>query len=137
MLNLFKQFKTDETAENKGVWREFGEAKFLIARTGNKAYAKLLQELVEKNRSLLNKKGEAADKLSESIMIEVTAKTLLLGWEGIANPDNEEEALPFSHEAAIAFLSAEGMKDFRKQIAAWADDEEEYRVAKLEEARKN
>lgn len=139
MLNLFKQFKTDETAEAKGVWRDYGEARFLIARAGNKNYTKLLGDLVEKHRVTLNAKGEAgkklADKKSEEIMVEVTAKTLLLDWENVAGED--DQPMSYSVENAIALLSAEGMKDFRKLIASFSEEEEQYRVEKLEEARKN
>lgn len=127
MLDIFEQFATDPTLENEGVWVPHGGAKFLIARTGNSKYAKLLTSLAEKNQTLLDMKNEEADKISDEIMIEVMAKTVLLGWEGVSYKRNP---LEYSPENAMMLLRH---RDFRVQVTKWATDQAAYRAKLAEE----
>lgn len=116
MLDIFAEYATNEALENEGTWMEVGAAKFLVARSGNKNYARKLSKAVERHRKQLDRKDDAADKLSEQIMVDVMAETILLGWEGVAF---KGEALPYSVENAKQLLR---IKDFRTTIAELADD---------------
>lgn len=116
MLDIFTEYATNEALENEGTWMEVGAAKFLVARSGNKNYARKLSKAVERHRKQLDRKDDAADKLSEQIMVDVMAETILLGWEGVAF---KGEALPYSVENAKQLLR---IKDFRTTIAELADD---------------
>lgn len=129
MLDIFAQYATDETLENEGTFVEHGDAKFLIARSGNRKYGKLLTALVEQNQQLLDKKDEAADALSDKLMIEVMAKTVLIGWENVGY---QGKVLPYSVENAKLLL---GVKDFRRLVSKWADDIALFK-AKKEETQK-
>jgi hypothetical protein len=131
MLDIFSQFATDTTLEDKGVERVLGDAKFLVARTGNSNYTKVLQELVQQNEAALKVKGEVADKLSDKIMVEVIARTVLLGWENVSY---KKQPLPYSLDNAIMLLSH---KDFRKQITSWADEMDVFRMKEEAEQEKN
>lgn len=126
MLDIFDHFATDESAETNGTWVPLGGAKFLIARSGNSKYVKLLSQEVEKNQKLLEVKNDEADKLSDKIMITVMSETILLGWEDTAY---QGKPLPYSKENAIKLLSH---KDFRRWVAAQADDIGNFK-AKLED----
>ena len=127
MLDIFSQYATNEVAENEGVWVPHGEAKFLVARSGNRKYVKLLSAEVEKNQKLLDTKDEAADKLSDAIMVNVMAQTILLGWENVGF---KGEPLEYSLENAKTLLR---VKDFRREVGKWADDISNFK-AELEEA---
>ena len=84
-LDIFAQFATDETLEENGTWFPIGGgARVLVARSGNRKYAKLLTKEVERNKKALDLNDDAADKLSEEIMIGVIAETILLGWEDVS-----------------------------------------------------
>jgi len=128
MLDIFAQFATDETLENQGVWVEYGEAKFLVGRSGNRAYSKKLSALVEQNQKLLDIKDEAAEALSQKIFIEVMAESILLGWSGPVA--YKGEPLPFSRDAVRQLLE---IKDFRREVTRWAEDINRFK-ARVEEA---
>lgn len=116
-LDIFAQFATDESLENNGTWFPIGDdSRVLVARSDNRAYAKMLTKLVEQGRKTLDLGGEVADKKSDEIMIEVMANTILLGWESLSF---KGEDLEYSVENAKTLLS---VKDFRKLIAQFADD---------------
>lgn len=136
-LDLFAQFATDETLENNGTWREIGGGvELLIARTGNRRYAKLLTKLVEQHRKVLDMNNDFADKKSDEIMLDVMANYLLLDWrtkEGDAYQPwvmFKKKQLPYSVENAKKLL---GMADFRRLVAKFADEADAFRLKEEEE----
>lgn len=127
-LDLFSEFATDTAAEVNGVRVPFKGVTFIVARAGNKKYGKLLSELVKKNQIALDLKDDAADDLSDKLMAEVLAKTILVGWEGELSYAGKP--LPYSVENAKKVLAH---ADFRAQVSRWADDREAFRVKAQEE----
>lgn len=128
MVDLFSSFATDTTAEVNGVRVPFNGVTFIVARSGNKKYGKLLSDLVKKNQIALDLKDDAADDLSDKLMAEVLAKTILLGWEG--DVQYQGKPLPYSVANAQKVLAH---ADFRAQVSRWADDREAFRVKAIEE----
>lgn len=126
-LDIFAQFATDETLEENGTWFPIGGgARVLVARSGNRKYAKLLTKAVERNKKALDLNDDAADKLSEEIMISVLAETILLGWEDISF---KGEVLEYNVANAKKLLA---VKDFRKAIAQFADDVSAFKFKETE-----
>jgi hypothetical protein len=122
-MDVFRKFATDESLEVTGVWRLLGEgAKVLVARSGNRAYANLLTKMVEQHQQALDLKDGSANDLSDQIMIEVMAETVLLGWEHV---EFKGKDLEYSEANAKMLL---GVKDFRRHIAKLSEDIEQYRV---------
>ena len=116
-LDIFAQFATDESLEDNGAWFEIGGgASVLVARSGNRKYAKMLTKEVERNKKVLDLNDDAADKKSEEIMIAVIAETILLGWKDVSF---KGEVLEYSIPNAKKLLA---VKDFRKAIGQFADD---------------
>lgn len=131
-LDIFKEFATDTVKEEDGVWVGIGGgAELLLARAGNKAYGKMLAKEYEKHKHELELKNEVSDKLSEEIMIDVLAKTVLLGWKGI-----EFKGKPLEYSVANG-KQLLALKDFRKLVGNYADDSARYRVQQEEEVVKN
>lgn len=127
-LDIFAQFATDETLEENGTWFPIGGgARVLVARSGNRKYAKLLTKEVERNKKALDLNDDAADKLSEEIMIGVIAETILLGWEDLSF---KGEVLEYNVANAKKLLA---VKDFRKAIAQFADDVSAFKFKETEE----
>lgn len=123
-MDVFATYSTDLKKEADGVWRDCpGGGKVLIARAGNRKYSRMLADLYEKNQRALDVKGDAADELSDKIMIDVMAHTVLLGWDGITF---KKQALPVSPENAALLL---GVKDFRLLIARLSNEIDSYRAA--------
>jgi len=130
-MDIFATYAVNEDLENNGTWMEVGDARFLVARAGNKAYAKMFTKEYERNHKALERKDDSADKLAEQIMIKVIAKTILLGWE---NVKFKGEDLPYSLANAEMLL---GLKDFRREIVKLADDFDSFKAQKAEEDEKN
>ena len=127
-LDIFAQFATDETLEENGTWFPVGGgARVLVARSGNRKYAKMLTKLVEQNKKALDLNDDAADKLSEEIMVGVLAETILLGWEDLSF---KGKALEYNAENAKKVLA---IKDFRKLVAQFADDVSAFKFKETEE----
>ena len=127
-LDLFSQFATDENLENNGAWHEIGGgAELLVARGGNRRYAKLLTKLVEQNKRILDGNDEVADAKSDEIMVQVLAETILLDWKKVSF---KGKALTYSVENAKKVL---GMREFRKLVAKLADDQEAYKLQEEKE----
>jgi len=123
-MDIFKSFATDEKLEQEGTWISLGgDAKILVARAGNKKYGRLLSSAVEKNQVALDLKTEEADDLSDEIMVDVLANSILVGWEGLSF---KGEALAYSVENAKTLLS---VKDFRLAVSNHSRNIENYRVA--------
>lgn len=127
-LDIFAQFATDETLEENGTWFPIGGgARVLVARSGNRKYGKMLSKEVERNKKALDLNDDAADKLSEEIMIAVIAETILLGWEDVVF---KGQAMEHSVPNAKKLLA---LKDFRKTIGQFADDVSAYKFKETEE----
>lgn len=119
-IDLFAAFSTDQKTEEEGKLTQLpdcGDTMFLVARSGNKSYNKLLSTLYKRNRAVLDSKGDEAQKKSDEILAEVFAKTILLGWQGEILYKGKKT--PYTYEAAKLLL---GHKDFRTKVAAVAED---------------
>jgi hypothetical protein len=128
-LDIFAQYATDETLEENGTWFQIGGgARVLVARSGNRKYGKMLTKEVERNKKALDLNDDAADKLSEEIMIAVIADTILLGWEDVTLQGARRwSTAPPTPSKLLA------IKDFRKAVAQFADDVSAFKFKETEE----
>lgn len=114
MVSPYKLFKTDPDREVQGVVINYGdEAWFKVARAGgaNKRYLTVMADRLKPFRRQIQ--TETMDeKVADSIVMEVFAETVLLGWgskvgdedvDYIEGPDGER--LEFSKENAIRVLT--------------------------------
>ena len=127
-MDIFKEFATDLAKEEDGVEVDIGSGAVLkLARTGTKDYNKLVNKLFTANKRVLDLKNDAANTLSDNLMAEVLAKTVLKGWSGIEEDGKE---LPYSVENAQRLLR---IKDFRALVIEKAGDMTNYKLAVEEE----
>lgn len=130
-MDIFSTYAVDESKEQNGTWMEVGDAKFLVARAGNKAYVKQLGKEVERNQKSLDRKDDAADALSDKIMVDVLADAILLGWENVSY---KGEPLEYSKANAKMLLAH---KEFRREIMKLADDFNAFKLQQEAEDVKN
>ncbi len=126
--DLFAAFATDTNAELQGTPVNLpgaGDTLFMVARSGNKAYSKLLAKLWKMNRAVLESKGDAAQAKSEEIMVEILSKTVLLGWQGTVNIKGTPTL--YSPEAAKTLLR---LKDFQNTVIKVSEDFDTFRKVK-------
>lgn len=130
-MDVFNTYATDEVAEVEGRWQNLTRtARVLVARTGNTRYQELFRKKLAEHELDLGSDTPESAKLSEEILVDIMARTILLGWEGLTFQGREA---PYSVEMAKTMLR---VKDFRKRIQAIADSHELYR-AKSEEKQGN
>lgn len=125
-FDIFTAYATDENLENNGTLFPLGkDSKVLVARAGNRKYSKALTKAVEQRRVELDAGDDTADAVSDQIMVDVLAETILLGWENLSFKGVE---MPYSQDNAKTLLR---VKDFRKVIAGLSDQMDAYKM-KLE-----
>lgn len=122
-MDIFTSYATDPLKEQNGVWQQVGDARFLVARSGNRENVRLLRTLVEKHQQDLDSSDKAlAEKVNDDVTIQVLAQTILLGWEGVTY---QGQAFPYSRENAAKALQH---RDFRIMIAGLSDSIDAYRM---------
>lgn len=130
-FDIFAAYATDENLENNGTSFPIGKgAKLLVARSGNRKYSKAITKAVELRRVELDANDDAAAAVSDQIMVDVMAETILLGWEGLSFKGVD---MPYTQENAKTMLA---VKDFRKHVAGLADQMDAYKVKAEAEAGK-
>ncbi|PIX38134.1 MAG: hypothetical protein COZ56_21345 [Armatimonadetes bacterium CG_4_8_14_3_um_filter_58_9] len=89
----YGSFRSDISAEQEGVILDYGSFRVTIARAGgsNKAYERILESLTKPYRRAIQL--ETLDgKISEKIMKEAMAKTIVLNWEVLVDADGLPDA---------------------------------------------
>lgn len=131
-MDIKKEFGTDKTLENEGVWQDIGDgARVLVARINNKAYSDELKRLSVPHKIAI-RNDRLSDEVWLQILIEVTAKTLLLGWSGI---EYDGKPLPYSTDNSMKILTE--FKDFRDSISGLATSMELFKQNEKAAAIKN
>lgn len=139
-MSLYKQFATNPELENKGIELNFGvnddetEIKFYVARAGksNKKYQKALENAVKPYRRQMQL-GTLSDEVSNKIMLEVFATTVLKGWENVQ--DEKGNVMQFNKENAVKLLT--DLPELYDALTAAANDVANFREESLEEDAKN
>lgn len=127
-----KEFATDRDAEEHGTWVSVGgDTELLIARANNSAYRRLVKKLTRPHRAAI-RSDNLPDDVLESIAIEATAQTILLGWRKLTEGGVE---VPYSLEAAREYLTR--YSDFRDLVAGYASEAATFRRAAQEAEEKN
>jgi hypothetical protein len=118
-MDIFALYATDLDAEENGVWIAKGDAEFLIARSGNEKYNRMLNVQYEGNKVILDAKDTEAEQiasaaLSRKINIDLMAKSILLGWRG--NVTYKGAPLEYNIFSAKTILA-------HKDFANWVSNE--------------
>lgn len=129
-MDILSSFATDEKLENEGkVFPLSKTASIKVARSGNPKYVALLrQKMSEAQLDLVG--GDEADQLAESILIDVMAETILVGWKGIVEGGTD---VPYSVSKAKEYLK---VKDFRRKVSSLSENFEAFKL-KAEAEQKN
>lgn len=123
----------DETLESEGVWFPFpGGARVKIARINNKQYKQVVRRKFKASKAVLENEDDVAAELSEELMIEVYAETIVKDWEGLRLKGKE---VPFSKANALHILQT--AKSFRERVKNYAEEEESYRLKREDDAVKS
>ena len=128
-LDIFAEF----AVADDGVWVPYrGDVEFLIARGNNPKFRRRISYFYEKNKRVLDGKGEVAEAKSNEIMAAVMAETILLGWKG--KVAIRGEVLPYTKANAEKLLA---VPLFREWVTKMSNDEHAYKVVKDAEDAEN
>jgi hypothetical protein len=109
-MNLYKQFKTDETLEKQGIQLSYGnndngeEILITISRAGssNSNYTRVVEAKTKPYRRQIQAETLPRD-VSDKIMREVYAESIVLGWSGVCDQDGN--SLSFTKENVIKLFT--------------------------------
>lgn len=146
--NPYKIFDVDKSIEKEGILVNYGDFRFKLARAGgsNQEFRKLLQAKLKPYRHQMDN-DTMDEKVSEVIVREVYARTVVLGWETKVSdepsPDGTWEPwletptgkTPFSVDACIKVLT--DLPELFKDIQSMAGKAAHYRKGEEDADAKN
>ena len=139
-MSLYKQFKTDSNLEKDGIIIEYGQTdqgkpiQIKIARAGgaNIAYSRVLEAKVKPYRRQIQNETIERETMT-SIMREVYADTVVIGWSNVQNAQGEE--LAFNRENVIQLFT--DLPELFEDIQSQANNVAIFRESILEDEAKN
>jgi hypothetical protein len=126
------EYRTDKQKELSGSWQELkGGARVLVARWGNLAFREMMRKKTRRYIKQIEHRA-LSEEISEGILVEVMANTILLGWEGIYD---KGQPLPYTVANAVRVLTE--LKDFRDLVASLAESADLFKAEVDEAVAKN
>lgn len=109
-MNLAK-FQGDAALEQKGVWLDFDDAKFLIAANMNPEHKKALARLGKKQQRAFRTEDLDAQ---DAVIVEATAEAILLDWRNVkvGKPGQEVDFPPTKENKITLLKSSRVLRDF-------------------------
>lgn len=127
----FEDFAVDKDA---GVWHtleNFGDLEVKLARWGNTRFNNMFSAMTRnKQRQIARQTLDSAEQ--ERIILEVVARTVLLGWR---NMEIDGEPVEYTWQDGFAVLDA--IPELFRDIQDLSQDESFYRKKQLEDEAKN
>lgn len=126
MLDLDQVYGFDETMARDGVKMILdskGEQYFVIRRIPNSDYERDLSREFRRHKKILDLETEDSEKLSQKLMAEVLAKTVVTGWKGMSLKGKK---LDYNFENTVKILIA--YPPLRSAILDFAQDIKNYRL---------
>jgi len=129
-VGAYDAFKTDANHETDGVWFEYGEFRYRLARAGgaNKKFAKTMERLSRPHRRQIER-GVMDDAAGRRLLRQVFIQSVILAWEvrdgddwkpGIETSDGE--FIPGKPSAEVLDKLLEDLPDLFQQIHDDASD---------------
>jgi len=113
--------------ETEGTEFIYRGTKLLVARAGNVEYRKAFRELMKPLDEEFEA-GRLSNEQSEEILIEASAKGVLVGWEDFTDVEGNE--FEYSVENAIELLTDD--KDVYEAITKFSENINNYLVESVE-----
>ena len=110
-------FDADISLTDTGVWRDFGDAKFLIAHISNLKFQRALARYQQPHRRALEN-GTIDPQVQRDILCKAMSEGILLDWQGVTSRVTKAPE-PFSPKSALTMLKGNAeFRDFVSEIAA-------------------
>ncbi len=91
-MSMYDTFETSADLERDGVWIDYGDFRVKIAHAGgsNKKYLNLAEAKLKPLRRAIEA-GSIDRARSDKIMMEIYAKTIILGWQSQGKDDDGKD----------------------------------------------
>lgn len=128
-MDLFKDNVIDEAKESEGVWFPIARGvEVRVARIQNPNFRRVLRRKYKAVRASLEQDDDTAADLSDELMQEVYAQTILKDLRVAEGAEVKIDGVPyenntFDQQKALKLLSNEL---FRNKIKAYAEDQNEF-----------
>ena len=100
---MLNNVKIDSVKVNEGVWRRVFRSELLIAHVSNDKFKQAIMD-------------SAAVQMTEEALIRIMAKTILLGWRNVKDPQGNE--LVYTEElAVIALTDSDDIRSFVDKVS--------------------
>lgn len=102
-MGLYETFGTEKSYEQEGIRLQFGDSFIRVKRAGgsNNEFQKLLMKRMSPHKALL-KNNLMPEEQAASILAEVYADSVIIGWENVTGPDGKP--MEFTRENVIKLL---------------------------------
>lgn len=87
---MLNNIKISHDKVNNGVWRKLFRSELLIANTNSEKFKRAIVDL-------------GSQPVTEDVLIHIMAKTILLGWRNVKDPQGSE--LVYTEELAVIALT--------------------------------
>lgn len=141
-MDLLKDFALDPKKVEEGVWCPIGRGvEALICRINNKEFRRATRAKIKANKAELDQDDDVSAELSDELMIEVYANTILKDIR-VSDPSKIPggvltiEGKPFEKYTPKLGIKLLSQDLFREKVRKFAEDEERFRL-KGEEATVN
>ena len=131
MLDIKEAYTFDEELENTGVWIDIGDAKLLIARSGNDHFAREWNKVPRTLRAQMEQNAKLDDAGNRAFS-RILAKAVLLGWENVGE---DGKSIPYSKQAAEDFMYR--YPRFRGTVWSLSNEGQLFQDQSVEEDSKN
>lgn len=100
---MLNNIKISHDKVNNGVWRKLFRSELLIANTNSEKFKQAIIDL-------------GSSPVTEEALIRIMAKTILLGWRNVKDPQSSE--LAYTEELAIvALTSSDDVRTFVDKVS--------------------
>lgn len=131
-MDIKKEYGTSKELEKEGVWIEVGEdAKIRVCRANNKKYMKEIEKLSRPYKKQI-RRGTISGEKFDSIVIEASAKFILVDWEGIKE---DGVTVDYTPEQSLRLLT--DFPDFREVVSEIAMDFNNFKEEETKESEGN
>lgn len=143
-MGMYDTFETDSNLEKNGIWLDYGDFRVLIASAGqgNKNYIRYAEKKLKPVRRAMEA-GSLSNERSNSIMADIYAKTIVLGWEVRGEDGEWTPGLEDKEGNIINFDEVNVKEAFHNLPRLFMDIQEQaqslsnFRLAELEDETKN
>lgn len=128
-MGFLSKYKTDKTAEVKGVWVEVDDGvEWKIARLNNETARKTRRDLEKPYRNF----STVPDSVQEDIMRKVVARNVLLDWKNMTDADGKPVGDYTSDKAEALFKE---FPDFLNDVLSLSMARETFQAEGVEAAK--